>query len=353
MVPSSSEYIRRRVVAIIVVTGVIATVLVSSLTRNAPGLSVAQAIAGLGMITASIFFAIARDSGGYWFYAIRAGKVFDPNPVFPGDAQDRTWQGALIRNPWMAAVVGFELAALICLLAHALVPRHLIVFAWCYTIVLLPAATVGFSLLAARAGAQDALRILSGKHAFARPQHRAIQLVAADVLIAITTNFALVLPVRHKAAYSLEHGYGYPPFVVAFVILLLIVCGFMLAFAARSRRATLAGELLMGKADGQFVSLAGTPSRWLAVSRFRRYAFYLASIVVWAVLVCAAFAKWAPSLGFVPLYCVALLPLLLMYALERCAAMHRDLAEAQDAERSVLMTFSYEKLPGLIEERMT
>ncbi|MFD1556736.1 hypothetical protein ACFSHT_14090 [Paraburkholderia silviterrae] len=352
MVPSSSEYIRRRMVAIIVVTGVIATVLVSSLTRNAPGLSVAQAIAGLGMISASIFFAIARDSGGYWFYAIRAGKVFDPNPSFPGDAQDSTWQGALIRNPWMAAVVGFEFAALICLLADALFPGHLVLFAWCYTIVLLPAATVGFSLLAARAGAQDALRILSGKHAIAQSQHRAAQLVAADLFIAIATNFALVLPVRHKPAYSLEHGYGYAPFVVAFVVLLLIVCAFMLCFAARSRRATLVGELLMGKADGQFASLAG-PSRWLALSRLRRYALYVVSTVVWAVLVCAAFAKWAPSWGFVPLYCVALVPLVLMYALERCAAMRRDLAEAQDAERRVVMTFSYEKLPGLIEERMT
>ena len=351
MLPSSSEYIRRRMVATAVVTGAIAAVLVSSLTRNAAGLTPGQAIAGLGMISASVFFAIARDSGGYWFFVIRAGKVFDPNPSWPADAQDRTWQGTLVRNPWMAAIAGFELAALVCILAAELVPRHLVLFAWCYTIVLLPAATLGFALLAARAGAEDALRILSGKRTAGQSQHRAAQLVAADLLLAIATNFALVLPVRHKAAYSLEHGYAYAPFVVAFVVLLLIVCAFMIGFAARSRRATLVGELLMGKADGEFVSLAGMPSRFLAMRRTGRYALYLVSTVIWAVLVCTAFAKWAPSAGFVPLYCVALVPLLLMYAGERCAAMRRDLAAAQDIERRVLFTFKDAKFPMAAEER--
>lgn len=351
MLPGFSEYIKRRMVAVTAVTGAIAAVLVSSLMRNAPGLSVAQAIAGLGMISASIFFAIVRDSGGYWFYALRAGKVFDPNPCLPGDAPNRTWQDALVRTPWLAAVVGFGFAALVCMLAATLVPQHLVLFAWCYTIVLLPAATLGFALMAARAGTQDALWVLSGKRVAGQSQHRAAHLVAADVLLAVATNFALVLPVRRKPAYSLEHGFGSAPFVVAFVVLLLIVCAFMLCFAARSRRATLAGELLMGKADGQFASLARTPARLLAMSRFGRYALYLVSTVVWAVLVCAAFAKWAPSSGFVALYCVAIVPLVFMYALERCAAMCRDLAEAQDAERRVLLTFKDAKLPVAAEER--
>lgn len=338
-------------VATTVVTGAIATLLVSSLTRNAPGLSLVEAIAGLGMISASVFFAIARDSGGYWFYVVRAGKIFDPNPQWPTDAQDGTWRGALVRNPWMAAVVGFELAALVCLLAAALVPGHLVLFAWCYTIVLLPAATLGFALMAARAGAQDALRILSGRRSAAQSPHRAAQLVAADLLLAIATNFALVLPVRHKLAYSLEHGYGYAPFVVAFAILLVIVCAFMICFASRSRRAALTGELLMGKADERFASLVAAPSRLLGLSRASRYALYFVSTVVWAGLVCAAFAKWVPVSGFVPLYCVALVPLMVMYAGERCAAMRRDLAAARDIEQRVLFTFKDVKVPTAVEER--
>ncbi|CAB3790052.1 hypothetical protein LMG28688_03030 [Paraburkholderia caffeinitolerans] len=343
MVPSSSEYLRRRVSATAAVTAVIAAVLVSSLTRNAPDLSIVQAIAGLGMISASVFFAIARDSGGYWFYTIRAGKVFDQNPQWPPDTEDRTWQGMLARSPWLAAVVGFAFAALSCALAMTFVPQHLALYAWCYTLVLLPAATAGFSLLAAHAGAHDALRILGGKSAAPSP-HRARRLIAADLFFAIVTNFTLVLPVRDKPAYSLEHGYGYAPFVVAFAILLVIVCAFMIGFASRSRRATLTGELLMGKADEQFIRLAGAPSRWFGVSAIGRYTLYLVSTVIWAALVCAAFEKWAPGAGFVPLYCVALVPLVFMYAGERCVSMHRDLTEARDGERRVLLTFKDVKL---------
>lgn len=344
MLPSSSEYLRRRVTATAVVTAAIATVLVSSLTRNAPGLSVVQALAGLGMISASVFFAIARDSGGYWFYAIRAGKVFDQNPQWPADTEDRTWRGMLVRSPWLAAAVGFAFAALNCALAMALVAQHLVLYAWCYTLVLLPAATAGFSLMAAHAGAQDALRFLGGKSAALPSPRRARRLIAADLVLAIATNFALVLPVRQKPAYSLEHGYGYAPFVVAFAILLVIVCAFMIGFASRSRRATLTGELLMGKADERFIQLAGASSRWLGMPAISRYTLYLVSTVIWAVLVCAAFEKWAPGAGFVPLYGVALVPLLFMYAGERCVSMHRDLTEARDGERRVLLTFKDVKL---------
>lgn len=343
MLPSSSEYLGRRVMATAAVTAVIATILVSSLTRNAPGLSAVQAIAGLGMISASVFFAIARDSGGYWFYTIRAGKVFDHDPQWPTDTEYRTWRGTLARSPWLAAVVGFAFAALGCGLAMTFVAQHLVLYAWCYTLVLLPVATAGFSLMAAQAGAQDALRILGGKSATPSP-HRARRLIAADLFFAIATNFALVLPVRHKPAYSLEHGYGYAPFVVAFAILLVIVCAFMIGFASRSRRATLTGELLMGKADERFIRLAGAPGRWFGVSAIGRYTLYLVSTVVWAALVCAAFEKWAPGAGFVPLYCVALVPLVFMYAGERCVSMHRDLTEARDGERRVLLTFKDVKL---------
>jgi len=138
----------------------------------------------------------------------------------------------------------------------------------------------------------------------------------------------LVFPLAYKPSFSLAKGYSDPAFVVAFIILLEIILLLMLLSVRRVRRYVFCGELLCGMVDDHFAKTP--PWRWSGwQSLWLRGGIYTLLIAGWSILLCGFFARYIGGGSFIGFYMVGLLPLILIFMLERYRILYTGFREGQ------------------------
>ncbi len=209
---------------------------------------------------------------------------------------------------------------------------------WHYPLIVLLGVLVLPALMVVQLGKSTPFNILLALKSYSEPesyrprQRRLPRLVAEDLLLNLLTNFALVLPIARKPAFSLAPGYADPAFIVAFMILMGAVTLFMLAFASRTRRYVLFGELLNGTLDVN--SAPAAPWAFTGkLTRWQRGLLWLLASQLWAIAICLVFAALQITPQFIPLYLSALLPLLVVYCAERYQTLYDNYNEALEMHK--------------------
>lgn len=333
----SQKYTRLALLSITLPCGLLAM----SLARNVIDIQLHELIFGLGAIAVSVTFAMVRDERGYWIYAVRALKVYEPEEERQRvlARKPNTLAARLFQRPLYASLLALLFTMLISVLGHTLFRGHIELFIYASGFVLLPLFLIFLLARALVYHLHSALVTPLGSSN--RRRFGISTLIASDLLLSLLVNFALVLPIARKPSFSLAQGYGSLPFIIAFMILLLVVLLFMLFFAAKPRRYVLAGELLSGDIDADFAR--GRPwLRLLTPHRGLRYGGYAVVVALWSILLCLLFSSLPLEAQFVPLYPVGLLPILLIYCCERYHVLFDSFLQAQDIHRRM-------KVSGLLK----
>jgi hypothetical protein len=333
MIPTFSSFSKKYLRAATVPVVLISAVLTSSLIRNAVDITLLEMIAGLGAISLSIVWGMMRDGRGYWTYSVYTMRVFETPEVLASYAQRRTEGWAkLLYQPFGASLVTLCLVAALSGLSWLAGPD------WRYALISLLGVVVLPALMWLQLNKSIPFNILLAVKSHAEPEgyrprlRRLPGCVAEDLLLSLLINFALVFPIARKPAFSLADGYAAPAFIIAFMILMGAVMLFMLAFAARSRRYVVFGELLNGTLDASAAPVApwsftGKLTAW------RRGLIWLLASQLWAIAICLIFAALQITPQFIPLYLCALLPLLVVYCLERYQTLYSNFNDALEMRR--------------------
>ncbi|ERK16528.1 hypothetical protein L580_0103 [Serratia fonticola AU-P3(3)] len=328
MIPSFSTFSQKYLQVAAIPVVLISAILTSSLIRNAIDISLPEIIAGLGAIALSIVWSMMRDGRGYWTYSVFTLRVFE-NPEVIASYMRRNTRGwaKLLYQPFWASLVTLCLVVVLSGLIWLGGPQWRYVLIALLGMLVLPALmlaqlykSIGFNILLAFKSYRDPQAN--------RPRLRSLPgLVVEDLLLSLPINLALVLPIARKPAFSLDAGYANPAFIIAFMILMGVVMLFMLAFANRTRRYVVLGELLNGALDNRAVPVAP----WSLASKltaWRRGLIWLLVSQLWSIAVCLIFAAWQIAPQFIPLYLCTLLPLLVVYYLERYQTLYNSFNDA-------------------------
>lgn len=337
MIPGFSTFIKKylRIAAVPVV--LFSGILTSSLIRNVIDISLPEIIAGLGAIALSIVWSMMRDGSGYWAYSVYTLRIYESPGLITGDMQPKTQGWAkLFYRPFWASLVTLSLVTVLSWLIWLCGPQ------WRYALIALLGVLVLPVLMLAQLYQSISFNILLAFKSYREPEadrprkRRLPGLVVEDLLLTLLTNFALVLPIARKPAFSLTFGYAHPAFIIAFMILIGVVMLFMLAFANRSRRYVVFGELLNGTLDAH----AKPRAPWSFTGRltpWHRGLIWLLASQLWSIAICLIFAALQISPQFIPLYLCALLPLMIVYCLERYQTLYSNFSEAQEMRQRHLV----------------
>ncbi|KEY57380.1 hypothetical protein [Serratia sp. DD3] len=327
--PFSKKYLRVAIIPVVLTS----SILTSSLIRNAIDITLLEIITGLSAICLSIVWTMMRDGRGYWAYSIFTARAFESPEVLAGYTQ-RNIEGMakLLYRPFWASLVTLSLVvALSCLIWLGGAD-------WRYTLIALLGVVILPTLMLIQLNKSIPFNIILALNSYNdinayRPRQRSLPgYVAEDLLLSLLINFALVFPIARKPAFSLAAGYSDPAFVIAFMILMGIVILFMLAFASRSRRYVLFGEILNGTLDTDTAPFAPW-SFTSKLTRFKRALIWLLATLLWSIVICLIFAAWHITPQFIPLYLCALLPLLAVYCVERYQTLYSNFNEALEMRK--------------------
>lgn len=324
--PFSRKYLQAAAVPIVAISGV----LTLSLMRNVIDITLPEIIAGLGAIALSIVWSMMRDGRGYWAYSVFTLRVLETQEVLANYMQRNTLGWAkLLYRPFGASLVILSLTAMLSGLIWLAGTN------WRYALIALLGIVVLPALMLLQLQQAIGFNILLALKAHSEPEshhprwRRLPGCVAEDLLLSLLINFALVLPIARKPAFSLTAGYADPAFVIAFMILMGVVMLFMLLNAYRSRRYVVFGELLNGTLDGNSVSFAP----WSFTGKltcWHRGLMWLLASQLWSIAICLIFAALPITARFIPLYLCALLPLLAVYCAERYQTLYSNFNDAQE-----------------------
>lgn len=329
----SQKYIRAAVLPIVLVSGI----LTSSLIRNVIDITLPEIIAGLGAICLSIVWSMMRDGRGYWTYSIYTMRIFETPEVIAKYMERKTGGWAkLLYRPFWASLVTLSLVALLSSLIWLCGPS------WRYELIALLGVVILPLLMLRQLDKSITFNILLALKTHSEPEvyrprlRRLPGCVGEDLLLSLLINFALVLPIARKPAFSLDAGYADPAFIIAFMILMGVVMLFMFAFASRSRRYVVFGELLNGTLNSDSAPFApwSFTGKW---TRLRRCLFWFLVVLVWSIAICLIFAALHITPHFIPLYLCALLPLLAIYCAERYQTLYSNFSDALEMNKRYKM----------------
>ncbi|WP_431222438.1 hypothetical protein ACQ86O_19215 [Serratia sp. L9] len=320
---------RAAVIPVVLVSGI----LTSSLIRNVIDISLPEIIAGLGAICLSIVWSMMRDGRGYWTYSIYTMRIFETPEVIASYMQ-RTlggWTKVLYR-PFWASLLTLCLVILLSCLIWLCGPS------WRYALIALLGVVILPLLMLRQLDKSITFNILLALKTHSEPEvyrprlRRLPGCVVEDLLLSLLINFALVLPIARKPEFSLAAGYADPAFVIAFMILMGVVMLFMFAFASRSRRYVVFGELLNGALNTDSAPFA--PWSFTGkLTRLRRCLIWLLATLVWSIVICLIFEALRLTPHFIPLYLCALLPLLAVYCAERYQTLYSNFSDALEMRK--------------------
>ncbi|WP_299998260.1 hypothetical protein [uncultured Cedecea sp.] len=331
MIPNFITFYKKYRIAAFLAIVFISSILTSSLIRNVIDISLPEMIVGLGAISMTITWNMMRDGRGYFIYSIFTLRFYDKPEVHEKFTENIKFGGLakIYYRPFYSSLLTLVAVVICCTLIWLCGPAlryWLIAFAG---VVVMPAIIMHQSRMAMPYNMLYALQQLTSQDKQPVKARYLPSYITEDLLLSLVVNFALVLPVAAKPAFSLSEGYGNPAFIVAFIILMTIVMLFMFCFALRQRRYILLGELLNGDINDRFAST----SPWSFTCKLTtvgRLMFWLFLTAVWSIIICLLFSATQGEPNFALLYVCSLLPLIAVYCVERHQTLYTNFREAQE-----------------------
>jgi len=313
MLPDAHQYLWRWLKASAVRLLLPCTLFSVFFAGNVTDVSLRQLIICLGTIGAALAFITARDARSYWFYLIHARKV-----TVSGGVSSKSSPG-WYSSPWLAALLIFVTMAASCLLFSAW--RYPLIY---FSGVLMPLPIALLLACAVKHYMAPIALTAGGK------QKTLTDYLLADLLLSLLINAAIVLPLLEKPAFSLHNGYQPQGFALAFTLLLSSVLAMMLFFGRMKCGYVMLGEILAGNTAENF---SRVPDGW--PRHPARYLIYLLLVVVWALFLSYLVTVTLFPADFILLYYTGLLPVIVIWWLERyrrisdsylfASAIHRQL----------------------------
>lgn len=339
MIPSFEVYLRKHLYSVFFFILPLTAFFATSITRNILDISLAELVLSLGVMSASLIFALLRDSRGYWFYVMCSMKIFDSKESRRQYMKERVPSILVkfLQYPVRGALLGFALTALVCIPAYALFQLNIHIFIFVFCVTVQPKLVQFTAKMAAKMQVKRLIESMENPAMHEeRSRVRMLEIIGMDLLFTILINLALVLPIARKPAFDLQQGYGNPAFIVAFLILMSIVHVLLLLFAGKSRRFAMTGELMLGMLDKSFMKLSPSGGVMFKLSKLRRCVCYFIAMIVWSIVLCVGFDKFDMQRNFALIYLVGLAPLMLCYVVERFDVLRRDFLAAQDVHQRLL-----------------
>ncbi|KOC89170.1 hypothetical protein [Winslowiella iniecta] len=271
---------------------------------NVTAVSLQQLIIGSGIICAALAYIVIRDAYSYWFYLIHALKVTHPVGVSSKELPD--WY----LSPWLASLLTFAAMAASCLLFDWLFSAWRYPFIYLSGLLLMPLLIT----LVLAWGVKNYAALIAEKSSITvgGKQKTVTDYLVADLVVSLLINAVVVLPLVEKPTFSLHSGYQPLGFAWAFTLLLTIVLTMMLFFGRVKCGYVMLGERLAGNTAANFSRIPAWLPRHPA-----RYLIYLLLIVGWALFLSYLVAVAAFPVNFIPLYYTGLLPVMMIWWLER------------------------------------
>ncbi|KAB8312519.1 hypothetical protein EH228_06925 [Erwinia endophytica] len=312
MIPSYTHFSRRHTLIFAAGCFITTAILTSSLLRNTLVITPLRLFIGLAAIGGSIAWNTAREGRGYWIYTIATLRMYE-NEVTLNEksALPENKFNRYLSMPWCSLLVTLALALLLSITGAWLPPLALRYWAFLCGVLILPFSLCYIYNHASQATIRQTILHISGIKRIKVKQRSLAHYLAEDLFIMLLVNLALVLPIAKKAAFSLAHGSHTPTFIIAMIILMEIVMGFILLIAFRTRRFIFCGELIL---DAVKIPTRLSERR-LKYRLFFRIIGWLLVTLFWTVFICLFFSSHAPH--FTLVYLSALSVPLLIFILER------------------------------------
>jgi len=312
MIPSYTHFIRRHNMVFATGCFITTAILTSSLLRNTLIITPQQLFIGLVAIGGSIAWNTLREGQGYWIYTITTLRMYEnevtlqENSAIPESKLNRT-----LSMPWCSLLVILALALLLSITGVWLPQSTLQYWALLCGVLILPFCLCYIHNRASQAIIRKIILHISGIRPIKVKQRSLKNYLVEDLFIMLLVNLALVLPIEKKAAFSLEHGSHTPTFIIAMIILLEIVMGFILLIACRTRRFIFCGELILNavKSPGR------KPEHGVKHRLFPRIIGWFLLTLFWTIFICLFFSGSTPHFAMV--YLSALSVPLLIFIFER------------------------------------
>lgn len=337
----SKKYLRAAPIPIITIS----SILTLSLMRNAIDISLAEIIAGLGAISLSIIWGTMRASRGYWLYTVYTRRVYEsPEKVMQYLEKFKMGgKSIFLYHPFGVSLVTLCAVSLLSCLIWLCGPAYRYNLIALSGIFIMPLLLLFQLKKSIPYHLTHALESHTNSHSIIPSLRRLPGYVAEDLLLSLMINLALVLPIARKPDFSLAEGYSNPAFIVAFMILLSVVLLFMFFFATRSQRYVIFGEMIIGHINKEFAPFM--PSLHInKLARSWRLLLWLGLILLWSIIICLIFSSLRITPEFITLYLFGLLPIILIYCVERYQVLYSNFKDAQD------MLQRYEMLRTLISQ---
>ncbi len=327
MLPTLKEYYVRYAYLIVMVIFVICSLLMFSFMRNTTTISLIDAVAALCSIAFAITYNLVREQRNYWLYVIRSAKaIIDPNDLKKVDYTDKSAYAkefSITRQPLISAIMSTIAAAILTYVSYLAIPNYFTYCVFFIGIVVYPIAACGIYYYILKYSIAQTLLFLTNKKNDYHQKNNLTTLICWDLFNYTLVNLALVLPIANRADFSLKEGYYSINFIGAMLILMIIVGFFTIITAKAQRKYSFIGELLSGEIDA--VSMQSTPIIQKYGSTIRtNYLWYFFICIIWTIFSCVFFGTFIPVKSFTAIYLFCLLPILIIFCLERHLSLYNQ-----------------------------
>lgn len=331
MLPTLREYYNRYVYLVCIMIFFICLLLMFSFMRNTTTITLVDAVAALCTIAFAITYNLVREQRSYWLYVIRSAKaIIDPKDLKKVNYKEKATYNkkvAILHRPLITALGTTILACITTYAGYLFMPNYFTYFVCFMGIVIYPLfACALYYYIVPYYIAQSLFFLTNKEHDY----HKKISLMALigwDLFNSTIVNLALVLPIARKPAFNLQDGYYSIKFIIAMLILMVIVGFFTILTAKAKRKYSFIGELFSGEID--IASMQSSPIlNKFGTNRRKHYLCYLFICIIWTCLACLLFGVMIPVKSFTAIYLFCLLPLLILFCLERHLSLSNEYTQA-------------------------
>lgn len=326
MLPSFARHRRHHSLGIAVVVGGTCLMLSGLFVLHAPEPTVFESVFFVAAVCGGICYAAARDTTSYWIYAALVPKFYLAGGGAVAAADDLMKAASMVtaRAPLVRRAVTMGLAAALLFLAidawsefsrpASIIATTVIVYPSMLVVGLHRAAP----LYIAVAGLSP-----SARRKAIEPRS-VLSFLIEDTWVALSINLAIVSPLAHRETFATTAFYADPNVLLKHLSLMLLITTTMAVGARRSRLPSTAGEVLSG-----MVCALDPAFAWpVPMTASRRLLLGCGVVATWVLLSAASFHGLRITPGFLPLYLLLLIPVVIFYVWERGLTLRNDVTRA-------------------------
>ncbi|WP_034943331.1 hypothetical protein [Erwinia oleae] len=323
MIPTYFRFINRHNVFFAIGCFISVAILMTSLVRNTLYATPQEMFTGLTAIAVSFAWTMAREGRAYWMYTICTMRMYENKQTIEQLAKKTIGDITIwLAKPLCSA--GISIATSIVLYGISMLLPDYLITGWLLFcgVIILPYGIFVLHKKTLHAYIQKVILHISKRTLLKIKRRRITHYLVEDIVIVLMVNLALVLPLSSKPDFSVTAGIDSPAFIIAMIILMEIVTGFMLLVAQRSRRYIFCGEII----SEALVNL--TSKKYLKTAIKSRIIFWMSITLAWTCSACLILSSFSNAQFWAVYLCCLLIPLMI-FSIEKYNVLKRDYHQAK------------------------